>query len=247
MSKNSEARPRPRAQTGSIEFSLTMPLAALSGGRSTQARGPPQWRAGAGCGVAVGERAIEGTAAGPSGAWTRPDSRLGLRPRFVVGGLVSPSSTGGICERYRRANTRPAEMPSISSAVYRPARIEAIFRTGSICWMLLGLRPSIEMRRENRSSSIAPKRSDVRGGSRRRCGFCCVGPTAGFQPPALRLTLLSAERARSERRHPTASNPEVASAHDDPLENTIRRHQPSGVRKERAIADGLANVSFLTL
>ena len=79
--------------------------------------------------------------------------------------------------------------------------------------------------------------------SRRRRGFCRMRPTTGlprFQPscPAPSLPHLvpneHAENAGTRKRR----NPEEASALD-PVENSIRRLQPSGERKHRSFADGL--------
>jgi hypothetical protein len=68
-------------------------------------------------------------------------------------------------------------------------------------------------------------------------------PTAvSTERPCTQLTPSSAERARKEHRHPqSVAHPEEHPV--DPLENTIRRLQPSASRKDQRFAGGVASGS----
>jgi len=87
---------------------------------------------------------------------------------------------------------------------------------GMFVRLILGLFTKARKGIERRYQATAREVADFVAGANR-------WPTAiSTEPPCTQLTPSSAERARTERRHPKASTPKRASALD-PLENTIRR------------------------
>ena len=151
--------------------------------------------------------------------------------------LQGPAQAEGLGLRNRQAINACARRGSLWRVVSR-----------SSCTPCCGTERSSSRRRpsnrRDRRPHRAPARSDARGREQTTARILshaanqadCVFNLAALHP----AYPIKRQRARREHRHPKASKTGRASALD-PLENKIRRHLPSAVRKERTCDTSVRN------